>query len=530
MPQFIQAQGVDPIIAQMQSQFAQSRGTAEEQARLNAGQYMKDFRQDAQNAGYSLGQWAQRNEQSVKNALFSLSGNNQQITDSKFNELLNAPENFDQKQQRLLDVESSQAPNQLFSTPDQFKDVEKSVAGTAATEAKDFTFDSIRDLAKDPSLGITNMLTLGEHLIGKTFGEWSDEEKKAWSDYRVNTQDAYFDTEFNFDSDNYTLFNAIVSGVPTKVERKVQPTSRNDIQSVNLQEDQKKSLQNILSDNSNFFKTVTGKANQIPDEAFNNSNFKEGMRQAGLDALSMGRIERNSPLQNLTKEQFSSLFGTGQASSFRGGLEIQQVQLPDLFFKEKKGTPDSTIVVSELVKKGTPGFIELKKNVLERVLEEGGALSQPELEGIRQAQEMAEADILKARTDSDRNRALNNLYEAQTAQAFAELDDEGQPNISKMANDLFTVEIKEFNDRYNAETLEKMSTSELQIYNNDLAKLKTVARSAGWNMQTKPATSGLGSFARNREYSAITGFSPASGDLNSSEAMLSQILKELQIQ
>ena len=180
MPQFVQTQprSVDPALLALQQAGAQRRDTSEEQARLNAGQYMKDFRQDAANAGYSLGEWAKRNESNVKNALFSLSGNNQQVMEAKFNELANAPESFKQKEQRLLDVASAQAPETLFGTAPTTETTTTTTGAVSGIEGTTFTSDQA--LARAVEKGIGNMLVLGADMLGMSLEELkADEEASA---------------------------------------------------------------------------------------------------------------------------------------------------------------------------------------------------------------------------------------------------------------------------------------------------------------------------------------------------------------
>ena len=434
MPQFVQTQqrGVDPALASLQQQAGARRDISVESARLGAGQYMKNFRQDAADAGYSLGEWAQRNEQGVKSALFTLSGNDQGMMEAKYAELAGAPESFEQKKQRLLDIESKKGPEELFGTVDTFKEEQKLVPGKPATEAVGMDISSFRDETK----GMRNILDAGKVLFGTdvnlAYGSGTPESEQFFQ-WRKNTAKAYGLDNFTGGADafvdmpdgtkiheNEWLMNMIQQGDPSgAVEIEAVPSE--------LDEKQTKNLTSIVADDKSFRPGSPETLEAIKERIATDPAFKEASKQAALEVLAMGgKIPlTGSPFTSWTPELFESLFETGST----GGTYQFRGSLPALKFEGTEATPDSVINVQVLDKKGVPGFIQHMESTFQKVVEQGGAFGAQEENAILSARRQAEQDVLTAKTNADRNVASAQLMQAQAYEAMSRASAMGSPDL-----------------------------------------------------------------------------------------------------
>lgn len=484
MPQFVQtnAQNVNPALQALQQAGAQRRDTAEEQARLNAAQYMKDFRQDAQNAGYSLGEWATRNEESVKNALFSLSGNNQQVTDAKFQELANAPESFDQKKQRLLDVEASQAPSDLFGTPDTFKTTQEIIPGREATKAVGMEIGTFREKAK----GMRNILDAGKILFGENVNLDSRSgtpESLQFLEWRKNVAKAYGLDNFTGSGtvtmpngaelpENEWLMLQINSGDPVgAVEIGATPGDLNEVQ--------QKNLDSIMADKASFKGSSEQTIKAIEDRLDNDPAYKEGVKKAALDVLAKGgKIPvTGSPFSSWTPELFESLFDKGS----EGGTYNFAGSLPPLKFEGTPATEDVIIDTKVLDKKGVPGFLQVMESTFQKVLEEGGTFGAQDENAIVMAKKKAEADLQTAKSNAERNLASARLMEVQAYESMARVNAVGSPDLKVYQQEYFK-SLATFKEKWTDKAIKDIKPGSLQetMYQAEIAFLSSLSNMGGF--------------------------------------------------
>ena len=473
MPQYIPQQGIDPVLGQMQAQLAQQQSGGLERARLNAGQYMKDFRQDAQNAGYSLGEWAKRNEQNVKSALFSLSGSNQNVTEQKYQELVNAPESFDQKQQRLEDKLSAGFSETLVGTPDTIKTITTTEGADEGREGT--TVDYAQSMVLATENNIDNMLVLGAKMLGyDDFRDMTPEDKelnKLWRKevaksvgFRPGGKEFTGEEQQNVD-----LFNIYKAGPTTTMQTKTAGSS------FELDPNRRQIFHMVHNAMKERGGPAAGGGNVeqiLADPVLKAEARKEAERL--IDAGDFRAVEGS--FSSYSAENWEELFRTEAHES-----EMKAGEFPSLSFGGREAVEGTTTTTREVISKGEESFLDQKEKYFKAL--SGRGVSQASITQM-------ENEFRAADTTDSKNKAQSDLYSAQAALTWAQIDAVNRPPgpTTDRYFDLYETKLNDLQKIYLPEDLLKIKyqSPEYYLYISKLTDIINTGKSAGMYTDATP--------------------------------------------
>ena len=428
------------------NQLAQSQQTGIEQARVNAANYLQNLRNDAEKAGYSVAQWAKMNETGVKNALFHLSGMNNDVTEQKYQELINGPTSGDQRLQEYKDqfLEEND-PGSLFGTAPKTETQTEVIKGSPAKEAMSIPINDFRQKIKEGNY--SDILSAGKALFGEdadlSYQAHTPESEAYWK-WRKSVARAYGMNDYTGSPEqNKALLKMILAGNPTN-EIQIEGTGGD------LTPELEANLSAIVSDKNSFRPGNEKAVEAIKTRLETDPSYKEGVKKAALEIVKNGnKIPiSGSPFSNWTPELFESLFEKGTP----GGTYRFEGNLPNIDFSFS-GTPDKTVTKTVEVEPGKPGYIDLLNSMNERLLD-AGSLGDPELYKLKQDQEKLQASINESKSATDRNKASSQLMQVQALQLMNAAN--SIPGIPKERVTAFNKNLESFYKDFPADKLSKL--------------------------------------------------------------------------